>query len=147
VYVFQRDNAVWAQQTYIKASNTGAGALFGYSLALSDDGNVLVSGAPLEQSNAQGVAGNQADVSLAAAGAVYVFTRSGGQWTQRSYVKGHSTDTQDFFGRSLALGADGETLAVGTQDDSGAMGVGQGGSIGTRPDDNSVSNAGSVFLY
>jgi len=137
VYVFQRDDAVWAQQGYIKASNTSAGALFGYSLALSDDGNVLATAAPMEQSNAQGVGGNQADVSMIGTGAVYVFTRSGVQWTQHSYVKGHSTDSLDFFGRSLALRADGETLAVGTQDDSG----------GALPDDNSVPDAGSVFLY
>jgi hypothetical protein len=147
VYVFQRDDAAWAQQAYIKASNTGAGAFFGYSLALSDDGNVLATGAPLEQSNAQGIGGNQADVSMIGAGAVYVFTRSGAQWTQHAYVKGHSTDSQDFFGRRLALRADGETLAVGTQDDSGAMGADQGGLIGTWPDDNSVPDAGSVFLY
>jgi hypothetical protein len=147
VYVFQRDNAVWAQQSYIKASNTGAGVFFGYSLALSEDGNVLAAGAPMEQSNAHGIGGNQADVSMAAAGAAYVFTRNGVQWTQRSYVKGHSTDSGDFFGRSLALRADGETLAVGTQDDSNAVGEGQGGFIETRPADNSAPNAGSVFLY
>jgi hypothetical protein len=147
VYVFQRDNAVWAQQSYLKASNTGAGTFFGYSLALSDDGNVLATAAPLEQSNAQGVGGNQADVSMIGAGAVYVFTRNDVQWTQHAYVKGHSTDGQDFFGRSLALRADGEMLAVGTQDHSGATGADQDGLIGTRPDDNSVPDAGSVFLY
>jgi hypothetical protein len=147
VYVFQRDNAVWAQQSYIKASNTGASDFFGYSLALSDDGNVLAAGAPLEASNANGIGGNQGDESMIGAGAVYVFTRSGAQWTQRSYVKGHSTDSGDYFGRSLALAANAETLAVGTQDHSGAVGEHQGGFIQTWPDDNSVPDAGSVFLY
>jgi hypothetical protein len=147
VYVFQRDNAVWAQQSYIKASNTGAGDFFGYSLALSDDGNVLATSAPLERSNANGVGGNQGDDSLITAGAAYVFTRGGAQWTQHSYVKGHWTDSADYFGRSLALSADGETLAVATQDDSGAVGANQGGFIETWPDDNSVPDAGSVFLY
>src|SRR5262245_34539420 len=40
VYVFVRDKAgTWLQQTYIKASNTGADDDFGISLALSGDGN------------------------------------------------------------------------------------------------------------
>jgi hypothetical protein len=147
VYVFRRDNAVWAQESYIKASNTGAGDFFGYSLALSDDGHVLAVSAPGEQSNANGVGGNEGDDSMVGAGAAYVFTRSGAMWTQHSYVKGHSTDSGDLFGRSLALAADGETLAVGTQDHSGAEGAHQGGFIETWPDDNSVPDAGSVFLY
>src|SRR5213078_3879262 len=42
VYVFARSGATWAQQAYVKASNTGAaeeGDQFGYSIALSGDGN------------------------------------------------------------------------------------------------------------
>ena len=37
VYVFTRSNSTWSQQTYIKASNTGAGDWFGAVLALSGD--------------------------------------------------------------------------------------------------------------
>jgi TolB-like protein len=54
-----------------------AGDQFGWAVALSDDGNLMVVGAPTEQSNARGVNGNQADNSSANAGAAYVFTRSG----------------------------------------------------------------------
>lgn len=48
VYVFVRNGTTWAQQAYLKASNTGAGALFGNSVAVS--GNTLVVGAPGERS-------------------------------------------------------------------------------------------------
>jgi hypothetical protein len=34
-YVFQRTGQTWAQQAYLKASNTSAGARFGFSIALS----------------------------------------------------------------------------------------------------------------
>jgi hypothetical protein len=61
----------------VKSSNADAGDQFGWSVALSDDGNLMVVGAPTEQSNARGVNGNQADNSSANAGAGYVFTRSG----------------------------------------------------------------------
>ena len=56
---------------YFKASNTGG--LFGHSVALSGDGNTLAVGTNLEDSNATGVNGNQADNSASSSGAVYVY--------------------------------------------------------------------------
>ncbi|MDW8373921.1 MAG: FG-GAP repeat protein, partial [Planctomycetota bacterium] len=73
VYVFVRSGGVWSQQAYIKASNTGADDWFGYSVALSADGNTLAVGAPYEESNATGIGGNQNDNSAADSGAVYLF--------------------------------------------------------------------------
>ncbi|MFN0010962.1 MAG: FG-GAP repeat protein, partial [Phycisphaerales bacterium] len=71
-YVFARPpgDTAWTQQAYLKASNTGAGDRFGWSVAAS--GDTIVVGAVLEASNATGVNGNQADNS-ASAGAAYVF--------------------------------------------------------------------------
>src|SRR5205814_1608421 len=58
-YVFVRSGTAWSQQAYLKASNAGAGDVFGYSLALS--GDTLAVGAFGEASSATGVGGNQAD--------------------------------------------------------------------------------------
>ena len=58
---------------YIKASNTGIGDQFGYSVSLS--GDTLAVGARGEDSSATGVDGNQSDNSVSYSGAVYVFTR------------------------------------------------------------------------
>ena len=64
----------YAQQAYVKASNTGGGDQFGVlSVALSGDGSTLVVGAFNESSNATGINGNQADNSATDSGAVYVF--------------------------------------------------------------------------
>jgi len=41
VYVYARNGANWAQQAYLKASNTGAGDRFGNAVAISADGNTL----------------------------------------------------------------------------------------------------------
>jgi hypothetical protein len=72
VYVFTRDaSSVWSQQSYVKASNTGAGDRFGISVDV--DGDTLVVGASEEDSNATGIEGDQADNNANAAGAVYVF--------------------------------------------------------------------------
>lgn len=73
-YLFTRDTVPsWTQQLYIKATNTDAGDRFGSSVSLSDDGNQLVVGAPLEDSNATGVNGDQADDTAADAGAAYLW--------------------------------------------------------------------------
>src|SRR6185503_5545088 len=78
------------QQGYLKASNSNADDLFGVNVALS--GDTLVVGAPQEGSNAVGVNGNQADTSAPNSGAVYVFTRNAGVWTQQAYLKASNTE-------------------------------------------------------
>lgn len=142
VYMFVRINNVWSQQSYVKASNTGALDNFGMSVALSADGDVLAVGAPFEASAATGINGDQSGNSIVGAGAVYLFLRSNDAWSQRSYVKASVADTGDSLGFSVALAGDGDTLAVGAYRDSSAA-IG----IGGDPNDNSASNAGAVGLY
>src|SRR6266700_4107707 len=77
VYVFTRSGTTWPQQAYVKASTIGAGDQFGFSVALSGDGNTLAVGAIGEASAATGIGGNQTDNTAPDAGAVYVYTRSG----------------------------------------------------------------------
>ncbi len=109
VYVFQRIGSVWSQQAYIKASTTDAEDLFGRKLALW--GDTLVVASLGEDSNAQGLGGDQTDNTAEDSGAVYVFQRSEAAWSQQAYIKGHNTSTTDVFGVSVALSAN--TLAVG----------------------------------
>jgi len=136
VYVFTHTAGLWSQQAYLKASN--AGGLFGYGVALA--GDTLAVGAPFEASNATGVNGNQTDHSAPGAGAVYVFTRTAGVWTQQAYLKASNTDAGDRFG--LGLGLDGDTVVVGARlEASGANGV-NGGQT-----DNSAPNAGAVYVF
>ncbi len=142
VYVFTRAGGVWSQQAYIKASNTGAQDVFGIRVALSSDGNTLAVGAYGEASNATGINGNQADDSLPRAGAVYVFTRAGGVWSQQAYVKASNTGAQDMFGYSVTLSSDGNTLAVGAYGEaSNATG------INGNQADNSAASAGAVYVF
>ncbi len=119
VYVFLRSGNTWVQQAYVKASNTDSFDEFGFTVALSADGNTLAVGAIGEKSNANTINGDQGDNSFGAAGAVYVFHRSAGAWTQQAYVKASNTDSNDQFGRSVALSGDGNTLAVGAINEDG----------------------------
>jgi hypothetical protein len=142
VYVFTRSGSAWAQQAYLKASNTGAEDRFGESLALSADGHTLAVGAYAEASNATGVDGNQADNSAMRAGAAYVFTRSGNTWAQQAYLKASNTGAEDRFGESLALSADGRTLAVGAPyEASSATGV------NGNQADNAAAFSGAVYVF
>ncbi len=142
VYVFTRTGTSWAQQAYIKASNTDKFDDFGTSVSLSGDGNTLAVGAMGEGSSVRGVNGNESDNSANNAGAVYVFTRTGTSWTQQVYIKASNTGGSDLFGTSVSLSGDGNTLAVGaSSEDSNATGVSGDES------DNSVSNSGVVYLY
>lgn len=129
VYVFTRTGAAWSQQAYLKASNTGEvddGDQFGFSVALSDDGNTLAAGAITEDSADGRINGNQADNTAGNAGAVYVFVRAGNRWSQQAYVKSSGpggAHANELFGYSVALSADGDTLAVGAYDEAGASNV------------------------
>ncbi|RZJ12747.1 MAG: integrin, partial [Haliea sp.] len=142
VYVFTRSGTVWSQQAYVKASNTQAVSEFGVTVALSADGTTLAVGAVDEDSNATGINGNQADTSLNAAGAVYVFTRTGATWTQQAYVKASNPRANAFFGLNVALSADGNTLAVDSYaETSNATGV------GSSQADTGTTNAGAVYVF
>jgi hypothetical protein len=132
-YVFTRSGAIWSQQAYLKASNTGAGDNFGYSVAIS--GDTIVVGAWGEASNATGVNGNQADNSAVAAGADYVFTRSGTTWSQQAYLKASNTDANDQFGYSVAIF--GDTIVVGAPNEAS----------NGYPNDNSAAYAGAAYVF
>jgi len=138
VYVFTRDGAAWSRQAYIKASNTGEGDFFGWSLALS--GDTLAAGAAGEASSATGIGGLEIDNSQPRAGAVYVFTRDGVAWSQQAYIKASNTEGEDFFGWSVALS--GDNLAVGAyREDSGSTGI--DGDQGN----NGLTDSGAVYLF
>jgi len=142
VYVFARTGTGWTQQAYVKASNTHAGASFGGALALSSDGNTLAVGSSRETSDAIGINGNESNTSAVDAGAVYVFARTGTAWTQQAYVKASNTREQTYFGGALALSSDGNTLAVGSDnEESAAIG------INGAESDTSTPGAGAVYVF
>jgi hypothetical protein len=149
VYVFTRDvGGAWTQQAYLKASNTDADPafaedFFGLAVAISADGSTLAVGATREDSMASGVDGDETDNSVQFAGAVYVFNRDNdGVWTQQAYVKASTPGAVDFFGRSVAVSADGDTMAVGAfLESSAATGINGNQFDDTAPD------AGAAYVF
>lgn len=137
-YVFTRSSGVWTQEAYIKASNTQFDDGFGVSISLSGDS--LAVGANLEDSNAIGLNGDETNNGELQSGALYLFTRTGGTWTQLAYVKASNTEFEDRFGASVALS--GDTLAAGANlEDSAAKVI-----DGDEADNNALSS-GAVYIW
>jgi hypothetical protein len=138
VYVFHEGTGLWSQQAYVKASNTGAADKFGWAVALS--GDTLVVGAQGEDSAATGVDGNQADNSADGAGAVYVFVRFAGVWTQQAYLKASNAQAGDQFGHSVSIS--GDTLVVSASGEDGAT-----SGVGGDQSSNGASSAGAAYVF
>ena len=150
VYVFGRSGDAWAQQVYIKASNTGEASVgnelgdgdqFGFGLALSADGTTLAVGAISEDSGATGADADQSDNSALSAGAVYLYSRSGDSWAQQAYLKSSNPGAGDLFGYSVALSADGGVLAATAYDEDGSL-------AGTNEvQDDEVFGTGALYIF
>ncbi|MCY1070631.1 hypothetical protein OV090_38170 [Nannocystis sp. RBIL2] len=141
VYVFERKAGAWSQTAYVKALNTQPFAEFGAALALSPAGDILVVGAPRENSAATGVDGDPWLGAVDKAGAVYVYSHENGQWAHRTYLKASNTGQSDQFGSALALSADGNTLAVSAPWESGK-------SAGVNGDQSDgATYSGAVYMF
>jgi lipocalin len=112
VWVFTRSGGVWSQQG-AKLTGSGAvgGAEQGYSVALSADGNTAIVGGWADNSSL---------------GAAWVFTRSGGAWSQQGAMltgSGASDTANIMQGFAVALSGDGNTAIVGGPNDHDGVGA------------------------
>ncbi|SPF53223.1 hypothetical protein SBA4_550007 [Candidatus Sulfopaludibacter sp. SbA4] len=108
LWVFTRSGGVWSQQSGKLTPRDGSPGQFGDSVALSADGNTLLAG---------GFASN-GDV-----GAAWVFTRSGGAWTQQgSQLTGNGGVGFSNQGSGVALSGDGNTALIGGYGDNTYVG-------------------------
>ncbi len=144
VYIYKRTGSSWAQEAYIKASNSGFDDQFGFNFSLN--GDTLAVGVYLEDSNQTTITngvGASADNSSNASGAVYVYKRSGLAWIQEAYLKAVNNGAGDRFGWNVSLS--GDSLAVGAVYEGSNQTTitnGAGASV-----DNSNSNSGAAYVY
>jgi hypothetical protein len=105
-YVFIRSGTSWSQQAKLTASDATAEDAFGSSVSI--DGDYAIVGASLKN---------------AAAGAAYVFIRSGTSWSQQAKLTASDAGADDMFGKSISI--DGEYAIVGAEfDDDGGTDAG-----------------------
>jgi hypothetical protein len=102
-YVFIRTGSVWSQQQKLTAADGAAYKYFGQSVAVSGDTAVI--GATRE------------DIYT---GSAYVFTRTGGVWSQQQKLLVGDGTAGDYFGHSVAVS--GDTAVVGASYDNNKIG-------------------------
>ena len=121
-YVFVRSSSgVWSQQEKIVASDRRGSEYFGS--AVDVEGDTAIVGAYYQSYDA-------ADKnSKSYAGAAYVFTRSGTDWSQQQKLVASDRASSDHFGYSVAV--EGDTAVVGAYlEDNGVSGhEGEAGSV------------------
>jgi len=105
-YILYKASDTWTQQAKIQASDASSSDNFGYSVAISKDGNYAIVGAKAAPATGAG-----------SSGAAYVFIRSGTTWTQQAKLENTSTPgpvNGDWFGVSVALSSNGTYAVVGS---------------------------------
>lgn len=141
-YIYSRSGSNWVQEAYIKASNNGANDNFGNTVSIHGDTAIVSS--IYEDSNQNFItngAGSSLDNSLSSSGAVYVYRKSAGNWTQEAFVKATNNDSADYFGTQVDI--NGDTLIVtASGEDSNQSTI----TAGTSADD-SLTSAGAVYVY
>ena len=107
VYVFDRNGNSFNQVGILTGSNSASADEFGSSVATSADGKTIVVGVSKDEF------GSNADSGIA-----YVYDRNGNSFNQVGILTGlYATNTNDNFGNSVAISADGKTIVVGSLND------------------------------
>jgi antibiotic biosynthesis monooxygenase (ABM) superfamily enzyme len=110
-WVYTLSGGTWMQQGSKLVGSGAVGAAYqGWSVAVNADGNTAVVGGLVDNSSA---------------GATWVYTRSGGTWTQQGskLVGTGAAGSFSLQGTSVALSADGNTAVVGGYYDNNGVGA------------------------
>ena len=119
VYIFTKSNGTWSQETKLKITNGGPNASDSWGgVSLSDDGLTLSAGT-----------GND-DTTASNSGAVYVFNKSGGTWSQTVKLKASNAGANDKLGGRTRISGTGDTIVAGA-----------------REEDTGTTNAGSAYIF
>jgi len=109
-WVFTRSSGVWSQQGSKLTGGEEDNSEFGVLVALSADGNTALVGGWNDDGRK---------------GAAWVFTRTGGVWSQQGpkLTAGSESESGAGFGTSVALSADGNTALIGAPGDDNRKGA------------------------
>jgi len=119
IFTWSETSSNWSEQQKIQASDNQQGDHFGYSVAISGDGNTAIVGA-------RGEGGT---------GAAYIFTWSGTSWDEQDII--HASDKQagDGFGNSVSISEDGNTAIVGANYEDAVVGT------------NTITDTGAAYIF
>lgn len=149
VFVYRRAGAAWTREAFLKAKEQDRNDSMGNAVGISDDGNTVAVGALDEDTLESGInavkSGHTGDTDVPddnSSGAVYVFAKAGGAWTQQASFKASNAGKNDQFGIKVALSGDGNTMAVAaSNEDSNAKGIDGDGA------NDAAGEAGAAYVF
>jgi hypothetical protein len=108
-WVFTRSGSVWTQQGSKLVGTGGTNSYQGWSVSISSDGNTFTEGGASDNGNK---------------GATWIFTRSGGVWTQQgTKLFGTGSIGNASQGISVAITSNGNSVIAGGSSDSSGAGA------------------------
>ncbi|MEY4064754.1 MAG: hypothetical protein RIR26_962, partial [Pseudomonadota bacterium] len=132
----------WYQEAYIKVANPTENSIFTVSMWQ----DTMAIGSFFEDSQANTVmSSNDAifDKLKPDSGMVYIYQRSGDQWTPDAYLKATNSDPDDLFGYSVSLSSN--TLAVSAYNENSSQSFITNGPIASS--DTSLNYSGAVYIF
>lgn len=104
VYVYSRSGTTWTQEAVIyPAADVANLKYFGTSIELDNDATRVIIGSDYSTES-----------SVTNSGAVYIYSRSGTNWTQEAKLVASDISANASFGRSVAITPDGTRCVVGS---------------------------------
>jgi hypothetical protein len=108
-WIYTRTGTKWSQQgSIIIPADIVSTSNFGFGVDISADGNTVAIGAPY--------------INSSQVGATYIYILTGGIWTQQDKLVGTGGIGIQSQGISVALSADGNTVAIGGYSDNSGVG-------------------------
>lgn len=129
-YVFRRQGSNWVLDGKLTASDGAADDAFGESVSI--DGDIVAVGAATH------------DTPSSDGGAVYLYRRSGGSWSQEDKVEAADTGVDKFFG--AAVDVEGDELVVGSSGDEAVYRFAHAGGNWSQVGKTSAPVAGTALM-
>jgi len=143
-FVFEKVEGLWSETAKLTASNAGSQDRFGWAVGVS--ASRVVVGAFHEDSSQTTVTNGSASASdnnSSNAGAVYVYHRDDGLWTQEAYLKPSKLQAGLGMGKTLAIC--GDSIVASSGGDNSAQNYITHGE--TSPNDTDLPDAGAVYVF
>lgn len=122
-YVFARAGDEWTEQAKLLPGDGESHNRFGGAVTLSNDGTTAIVGASLDDDNGPN------------SGSAYVFTQSGGTWTEQAKLLPSNGEGYDRFGETVAISDTGTVVLVGSSDRNSSGSRSSVGYVFTRSGD------------
>jgi len=118
-WIFTRSGSTWTEQQKLLPDDTPTSASFGIQVAMNYNGDTIA------------ITSSQDNITQTESGAVYIYTKSGGTWSQQAKIKADTPINGESLGNGgLSLSDDGNTLIVGCPNV-----------------DDQASNQGAIYIF